>query len=173
MKEFDFSTYDYKRNLMIVGSPGVWKTYHAKKLYDNFPAENKLDKYYISDWRFKQLTQAQALKLRDPIDWQTGLEYYPLEIMIRCKLLVFDDIWVSDSTDAYIRNLTFVLDERIQRWLPIIFTSNLKNKELAEKLDARIASRVLENTDVIVMEWEDLRKQSSEVYSFKVKKEEK
>lgn len=71
------------------------------------------------------------------------------------------------------KNLTFLLDERIRRGLPTIFTTNLTNKEIADKLDERIASRVLLNTDVIQMTGEDLRKKSARVFEFKVKKEEK
>lgn len=173
MEQFSFETYDFKRSLILVGAPGVGKSYQAMQLYNRFPTEKQFDKYWITDGMFKQKTQSQDLNLRKAIDWQTSLEFYPMEIMIRCPFLIYDDLWVSDDTKAYMKNLTFLLDERIRRGLPTIFTTNLTNKEIADKLDERIASRVLLNTDVIQMTGEDLRKKSARVFEFKVKKEEK
>jgi DNA replication protein DnaC len=56
-----------------------------------------------------------------------------------------------------LRDLTFVLDERIKKNLVTIFTSNLKKSELKEKLNERIVSRILYNCDVIIMQGEDKR----------------
>lgn len=166
MEQFNFEAYDFKRNLILYGTPGIWKTYQATKLYERFPAETKLDRYIISDGMFKQMTASNNLRLRDPIDWQTGLEFYPLEILVRSKLMIYDDLWVSDSSDAYIRNLTFVLDERTKKWLTTIFTTNLPASELEKKLDQRIVSRVMLNADIVKMSGDDRRKQTSRVFEF-------
>ena len=62
--------------------------------------------------------------------------------------------------------MTFLLDERIERNLPTIFTTNLSMTEIEKKLDERIASRLLLNTDIVVMKGEDRRKATSVVYEF-------
>jgi hypothetical protein len=53
--------------------------------------------------------------LRKPDEWATSLTYFPLEMMVRCEVLLYDDIGVSDTTDAYLRDLTYILDKRIDR----------------------------------------------------------
>lgn len=167
MKQFNFDSFDFKRNLILYWTPGIWKTYHAMKLYERFPwSEQTFQKYQISDAMFKQMTASNNLRLRDPIDWQTSYQYYPLEIMIRAQLLIYDDVWVSDSTEAYLRNITFVLDERIKRWLCTIFTTNLPWAELEKKLDQRVVSRIMYNADAVKMEGVDRRKQTTEKYEF-------
>lgn len=161
--QFDFTNYDYSRNLLIYWPKWVWKTYEAQKLFDAFDNPRK---YRIKDGIFKKHVESNNLWLRAPIDWQTWIEFYPMEIMIRSQLLFFDDLGVSDGSEAYIKNLTFMLDERIERWLTTIFTTNLSMPEIEKKLDERIASRVLLNTDIIVMKWDDRRKATSRIFEY-------
>lgn len=163
MEKFDFSKYDYSRNLLIFGPKWVGKSYQAQKLFDAFDSPSK---YYIKDGMFKKHVESNNLWLRSPMDWQTWITFYPMEMMIKSKLLFFDDLWVSDGSEAYIKNLTFMLDERIEKWLKTIFTTNLSMTEIEKKLDERIASRLLLDTDIIIMKWEDRRKATSKVYEF-------
>ena len=171
MKKFDFESYDFTRGLILCWATGTWKTYKAMELLEKFDdsieehKKTKIDSYFISDWKFKQLVKSNQLILRTQKDWEISISKFPLEIMIRSKLLVYDDVWVSDASDAYIRDLTFVLDERINKWLPIIFTTNLSKEELKTKLNERIVSRMLYNADIVVFEWEDKRLKTTEVYS--------
>lgn len=164
MQNYDLEKYDFSRNIILAWPVGVGKTYTAQKLLSKKPRENILSVYQITDAHFKQLVKSNQLVLRKPEDYGTGLEYYPLEMMRRCEVLLYDDIGVSDTSDAYIRDLTYVLDERTNKKLPIIFTTNLKEKELTEKLHERIVSRMMMNCDVIAMTGEDRRKKTSKFY---------
>ena len=105
------------------------------------------------------------LNLRKPADFQNSIELYPLEMMLKAKVLLFDDIGVSDISDVYLRDLTFLLDERIDKNLITIFTTNLSQKELEEKLNARIVSRILFNADVIAFEGEDRRLKTTKYFT--------
>lgn len=163
MKKFDFTTYDYTRNLLMYGPKWVWKTYQAQKLFDAFEWKFK---YKISDWLFKKHVESNNLWLKGPKDWESWIKFFPMECMIKCSLLFFDDLWVSDWSEAYIKNMTFLLDQRIERKLPTIWTTNLSLAEIEKKLDERIASRLLLNTDIIVMKWEDRRKETSDIFEF-------
>lgn len=161
------------KNTIFTGAPWVGKTYEAQKILKEYFKENGTWEYSddyltykVSDGRFKQLVKSNMLILRKPEDWQCSLTNYPLEMMIKCKLLLYDDIGVSDNSEAYLRDLTFVLDERINKWLDTVFTTNLWKKELENKLNKRIVSRILMNSTVITMEGEDKRIKDLKVISY-------
>lgn len=171
MKTTNLKDYDFKRSLLLCWPTWVGKTYEATKLLEKFKLDqdwkdNPLITYSISDGKFKQMVKSNMLHLRTPKERQTSYKFFPLEILLRTKLLLYDDLWVSDVTDAYLRDLTYILDERIKKWLPTIYTSNLNKEELSQKLNERIVSRVLWNTDVIVFNGEDKRLQTTNYYTF-------
>jgi DNA replication protein DnaC len=172
MEKFDFSLYDYTKWLVFCWPTGTWKTHTANKILEKFSEKQKkewnstkFDFWSITDWRFKQLVKSNQLVLRKPDEYQTDIAYYPLEMMVRYKMFLYDDIWVSDASDAYIRDLTFILDERINKKLITIFTTNLSKNELSEKLNDRIVSRMLLNSDIIIFSWEDMRLKNTKIYS--------
>lgn len=168
MDKFDFDSYDYKRNILLTWPTGVGKTYKAKELLKNFkdPTKHeKLQTYSISDAKFKQLVKSHGLNLRKPEEYNSRIEDFPLEMMTRAWVLLYDDIGVSDTTEAYLRDLTYILDERIEKKLVTIYTTNLKKTELQEKLNERILSRILYNTDVIIFDWEDKRTSTTNYFT--------
>lgn len=146
--------YDYSKNLIFGGTVWSWKTYEAIKLLNNY--ENK-SVFKITDAYFKELLWNWSLKLKKPDEWNCSYDFFPLEKMIKVKILLFDDLWVSDSTEAYLRKLTFVLDERKEKGLITIFTTNFTAEWLQKKLNERIKSRVFENVDILNIIWPDLR----------------
>jgi len=166
MQKIDLENYDFKRNLLFCWPTWVGKTYKAEELIKKFAKnkESKLATYSMTDARFKQMVKSNMLTLRPPIEWQSSLTQYPLEMMLRAKVLLYDDLWVSDVTEAYLRDFTFIIDERIKKGLPTIFTTNLNKAELQEKLNERIVSRALYNTDVVVFKWEDRRLATTKYY---------
>ena len=165
--KFDFDGYAFDRSLVLCGPTGVGKTYTAKQLYDRYSNDKygiDMQKYMISDGYFKQMVKANMLQLRPWSEAQCSLHHYPLELMIHTPLLVYDDIGVSDVSDAYLRDFTFVLDERMKRWLVTIFTTNLTGSELKSKLNERAVSRMLSNANVINFSWEDRRRQTTKYF---------
>lgn len=166
MQKIDLEKYNFERNLLFCWPTGTGKTWDAETLIKKYASEHdsKLATYIMTDGKFKQMVKSNLLVLRWPQEWKTAITAFPLEMMLRCKVLLFDDLGVSDVTDAYLRDLTFVLDERIRKWLVTIFTTNLKKSELQEKLNERITSRALYNTDVVVYKWEDKRLATTNYY---------
>ena len=111
MEKFDFNSYGYKRNILLTWPTGVGKTHQAKELLKIFkdPTKHeKLQKYAITDAKFKQLVKSNQLTLRKPEEYNSNIENYPLEMMIRAWILLYDDIGVSDTTEAYLRDLTYI-----------------------------------------------------------------
>jgi DNA replication protein DnaC len=58
------------------------------------------------------------------------------------KLLVLDDLGSEKTTEYSITTLYIIIDRRDRDLLPTIITTNLSQKEIEEKLGARIASRL-------------------------------
>lgn len=171
MEKIKLDDYNFDRWLIFCWPTGTWKTYLAKSLLDKYidgieeSKKTKLDWYFVSDWMFKQFVKSNKLILRTSKDWEISITKFPLEMMTRCKILIYDDIWVSDASDAYIRDLTFILDERIANGFVTIFTTNLNKEELQSKLNERIVSRMLYNSDIVVFKWEDKRLKDTKVYT--------
>lgn len=159
MQKYKLDSYKFNRSLLFCWPTWVGKTYTARELLEKFHTDkaNKLMTYEVSDVKFKQMVKSNILVMRKPQDRESGIFMYPLEVMLRCELLLYDDIGVSDVTESYLRDFTFIIDERANKWLPTIFTTNLTKKELEERLNVRIVSRILLNTDVVVFKWEDKR----------------
>jgi len=154
-KQLEFiKNYNYKTNIIFVWDVGVGKTYEALQIFNKF--DNPL-KYKTTDTRFKEQLGSGTLRLRKPEEWQSTVTLFPLEMMIKSPLMIYDDIGVSDITEPYLRKLTFILDERIERKLPTIFTTNLSPDELEARLDKRIKSRLFLNSTIILMEGKDRR----------------
>lgn len=169
MEKIDLEKYDYKRNLLFTWPTGTGKTTKAKELLKkthNPEIHEKLQKYFITDSEFKQLVKNNSLSLRKPTETWSNIESYPMEMMIRSWVLLYDDIGVSDATEPYLRDLTYILDKRIDRKLPTIFTTNLKKDELKEKLNERIVSRILYNTDVVIFQGDDRRLETTRYFIF-------
>lgn len=169
MEKIELEKYNFKRNLLFVWPTWVGKTYQAKKIFDSYKNEithEKLQKFEISDAKFKQLIKSNQLVLRGHEEYNCSIEFYPLEMMLRVDVLLYDDLWVTDVTEAYLRDLTFILDERSKKWLINIFTTNLKKEDLNKKLNERIVSRILYNTDVVVFQGEDKRTNTTKYFTF-------
>lgn len=89
---------------------------------------------------------------------QNKAEWLRYEEKIRTtKLLVLDDFgaeynnpWVNSKVDA-------IINERYNRMLPVIITTNLSHKELAEVYNKRIYDRIKAVSQVVNFEGESLR----------------
>ena len=163
-KDF-FDVFDFKQNLVISWPVGVGKTHTAKKLLQKAKDSDKYT-YEISDAKFKKLVQSQMMNHRHPEDWQSSLEMYPLEMILRSTVLLYDDVGVSDISDPYVRDLTYILDERVKAKKYTIFTTNLTEAELREKLPEHIVSRILFDATVIVMSGLDRRRETTQILSY-------
>lgn len=169
MDKIDFDSYQFERSMLFCWPPWTGKTYKAKELlkrYTNDSLHEDLITYTVNDAEFKQFVKSNMMIMRKHEDYATPITMYPLEMMLRCWLLLYDDIGVSDVSDAYIRDLTFVIDSRMNKAMPTIYTTNLSKKELQEKLDERIVSRMLYNTDVVMFSWADKRLATTNYFTY-------
>jgi DNA replication protein DnaC len=72
-------------------------------------------------------------------------------------LLVLDDFGTEKLTEWVEESVYSIINERYERMLPIIFTSNLEPSKLVEKYGDRIVSRIIGSCDVVELKGDDKR----------------
>jgi DNA replication protein DnaC len=122
--------------------------------------------FFIDDVTFKTHLASNNLRLRWPEDWGASIDKYPLEALSKKKIVVYDDFGSSEMTEAYITKTLYRLNERKNRDLITIFTTNLGQEKRAE-IEPKISSRVLENSATVIIQWPDLRKTGNLVIKIK------
>ena len=76
---------------------------------------------------------------------------------MNAELLVLDDLGAEKATQWTIERLFVLVNHRYRRSLPTVYTSNLGPRALAEHLGDRIASRVVETSEFVLMDGPDHR----------------
>lgn len=72
--------------------------------------------------------------------------YYKLDKAKTSPLVVFDDIGVRSSTEAFRGDLHGIINYRVANQLPSIYTSNIPMEDLASIYDHRLADRIKDLT---------------------------
>lgn len=71
--------------------------------------------------------------------------------------VVFDDIGVRDATEGFRADLHTVINARVAKGLPSVYTSNIEISELERLFDRRLADRIREQTVVCTFGGESKR----------------
>jgi len=79
-----------------------------------------------------------------------------LEVIQRVDLLVLDDLGAEHNTEWSVSKLFEIIDDRAGK--STIYTTNLSSKELKKRFNERNFSRLMENTDIIIMNGRDYRR---------------
>jgi len=77
-----------------------------------------------------------------------GAEYWRLDDAIDANLLLLDDIGASSDSSFSLEQLYSLLESRIRKWT--VITSNLTLEEIGQRMDTRIASRLIRHNNVCV-----------------------
>lgn len=138
------------RWLTLIGTSGVGKTMLAKEAYRHFMEYSRFEVHfdaqrYRIDGNTGQYCQwrrfAKAIQSGEGQGWEHDLG--------RDWFVVFDDIGSEDDPWGKAKgSLDRLADARIGKWT--LWTSNLPLGKFAEKLDTRIADRMLRNGSVVV-----------------------
>ncbi|WP_199572685.1 ATP-binding protein [Streptomyces murinus] len=138
------------RSLLLLGPTGVGKTYQA------YGALRYLAPTGI---RLAWLAATSAdlyanLRPRTGIDGETEFRRYA-----HAPLLLIDDLGAAKVTE-FTEDVNFrLVNHRYENQLPTIFTSNVLPKELAERVGDRVASRLIQMCDRVVIQGQDRRRQ--------------
>jgi hypothetical protein len=121
--------------LLLTGGPGAGKTYLAAAIFITVVNARK------ASIRFKRAAQLfQAI--RDSYGQEDVSEEEILGDYIKPRFLVLDDLGAGSLSDHERRYTLEVIDRRLNAERPTVITTNLTLKEISERMDERIASRL-------------------------------
>ena len=86
-----------------------------------------------------------------------GSEYEIIDRLSKTKYLIIDDAGAEKSSDFTLDRLYLIIDHRYSDELPTIITSNLSLNDIKNRIHDRLASRISEMCETIVMPNKDLR----------------
>lgn len=80
-----------------------------------------------------------------------------MDVMINAPILFLDDLGAEKGSEWVKEQLYIVINERYNWMRPVMMTSNLSKKEIAECYGDRFASRLVEMCEIIKMDGKDRR----------------
>lgn len=136
-------------NILMSGRTGLGKTHISLAI-----ANEVLKKGYnvLYDSSLNYLNQIEKEHFgRDTSGRDT------LERLMSADLLIFDDLGSEYDKPFYISTIYNVINTRLNKRLPTIISTNLSNRELLEKYEERIVSRILGIYKIIKFVGTDIR----------------
>ena len=146
------SSFGDGKNLMILGEPGLGKTFLC-----NCIAKDILDKghtvIYITSWQlFKKLADATFRCEDDEEAYKDTLDD-----ILSCDLLIIDDLGTELANSFTVSELFNILNLRFGNSLSTILSTNLSLEELTEKYSERVTSRIIGSCDILRFFGDDIR----------------
>ena len=136
------------QGLFLTGTVGSGKTYLACAIARELVMQGKNIRFKSAPEFFEDIRATFNGK---------GREYEIIERLSKASYLIIDDIGAEKSSDFTLDRLYLVIDHRYSDELPTIITSNLSLNEIKDRIHDRLASRISEMCQTIIMPNKDLR----------------
>lgn len=139
-------------SLIFCGATGLGKT-HLSTALARRVIERGFDVYYttalqmFADFEHARFGTDMGMESVVSLDRYTG-----------CELLVLDDLGTEVSNQFTNSCLYMVLNERINKGLPTVISTNLTGKEIKQRYTDRIASRILGDFKPLLFVGTDIRR---------------
>ena len=138
------------KSLFITGKTGIGKTVLMSAMVKAYLKDFKQVKWISYPAFIMELQCAFRKDTESPFDIATEVARFE-------GWLAIDDIGAEKLTD-FVRQITYyILNEREQRELPIMITSNFSLAEIDEMIDPRISSRIAGMCEVVKLTGKDRR----------------
>lgn len=139
-----------RKGIFIHGKVGTGKTHIAYALH------RSADKSHI---RSKFRNTVELFKdMRDEISRDVYSKKRPTEDLMDYEgVLILDDLGVEKATDFVKESLYLIINKRYNEIRPMIFTSNFNLDELANRVEDRIPSRIVEMCHIVELGGKDKR----------------
>lgn len=141
-------TFDGTKNLLLHGSYGTGKSHLSVSITKELMQKGH-------ECLFLSLPKLLT-KIKDTYNNKGVTEDELLEVIQRVDLLVLDDIGAENQTDWSTSKLFEIMDGRAGK--ATIYTTNLNSKELRAQVNERNFSRMMERTDLVMMNGKDFRR---------------
>lgn len=128
-----------RRNLVVIGDVGVGKTWEANALARALLAEDFVPVTIVSTADMIEVMKPNSDGVSDEGQFKVA------------PVLVLDDLGAERLTEFAGSKLCELLDHRMRKLLPTIFTSNLPPKLLSERYDGRTFRRIFEGAAMLVI----------------------
>lgn len=133
--------------LTMAGPSGVGKSHLARKIYRQWMIENRFHTV-VRDSRVLGNT-GSFRDWRKLVAQVRGGDFDLVDDLCEEWFLVLDDIGTEQDNSGFILSvLDRIINARIGKWT--VITTNFNVRQVAERLDARIASRMLRGGGVVV-----------------------
>lgn len=166
--DFDMVRKLEKQSVLLTGAVGSGKT---RKLLETMTAhlieqcQNK--PFYLFENGYVPVTPKQVqnlflsvpmvlFRLKDEFDHKPQGESL-LETMIKAPVLFLDDLGAEKASEWVKEQLYIVINERYNWLRPVLLTTNLTVKEIADNYGDRFASRIVEMCEIVNYGGEDKR----------------
>jgi DNA replication protein DnaC len=135
--------------LTLCGKSGVGKTHLAKAVYRQFMQQNRFDIMFDSIRQKTYGNTGEFVNWRDFCDAVRSGAYDHIDQLCDEWFVILDDIGSERDPTGFIASaLDRILNSRQKKWT--LITTNLSLPEISERLDARIASRMLRDNGVVI-----------------------
>lgn len=152
-----------KEGVLLTGSRGVGKTHLAvalmREIILDTPPVNQGDAYKIDIQKMPLFISVPELllEIRDTFGGNEISEKGIIDKYGWADVLILDDLGVEKTSDWVLQTLYTIMDRRYREELRTVITSNLSIEEIQEKLDDRIASRIVGMCRVCILQGRDRR----------------
>jgi len=135
--------------LTLAGTSGAGKTHLAKAVWRQWMDQNRFDIGFDAPAQRTYGNTGMFIRWRELCsDLRSGC-YEGIEDIIKEWFVVFDDVGSEQDNTGFIASATDrIFAGRVGKWTMI--TTNLTLQEIADRIDVRVADRMLRNDGVVV-----------------------
>jgi len=136
-------------SLLLQGDTGLGKTFLASAIANVAVAAHRTVVYFTFS-EFMDLVRMH--KLEDGVDSREGIQR-----LLDADLIVLDDLGAEKVTDFVGQELFNLINQRLNRQLPMVVSTNLQPDEIEDSYGQRIASRLLFGFEALQLRGRDVR----------------
>ncbi len=127
--------------LTLLGGYDCGKTHLAHAVANHWINRGRMVKFQVAPYLLEELRR--AYRKDAPMDHEDRLDS-----LVRCPLLIIDDLGMEKATDWALEQLDMIVDKRYSEGRPLMVTTNKSMSELPPRIASRLQraqkSRVLE-----------------------------
>lgn len=140
------------KGLILRGTYGTGKTHLAAAIIVELLKKNIVGVFVVVPDLLRSIRQSFDIGNKDNKDLQELFD-----TVKKAELLVLDDLGAENSGKWVKEQLFILINTRYENMLPTIITTNCSMAEIADQLDERVASRLVEMTDQVSIQATDRR----------------